>query len=508
MRRTPPDRGAAVSSGELRLDIGHDRRVLGLHLGPVTRHDAARGRHEELLEVPRDVAGVALGVLLLRQLGVNRAAVVAVDVDLLHEREGHAIGSRAELRDLLGGAGLLPHELVAGEADDRETAVAVGLLQALETLVLGGEPALGRNVDEQQRLALVLAQRRVVALEGVDGNVVESHAATLSGTGSCVPGPRRVARMHAVVIRDTQLYWEERDDPVPGDTELLVAVHAAGLNAADLVQRAGFYPAPPGWPADIPGMEFAGEVVAVGRQVTLFTVGDRVMAVVGGGAQATLALVDESHALAVPEVLPWTEAGGFPEVFTTAYDALFRQAELQMGEHVLVSGAAGGVGTAGVQLAARAGAKVTATVRDPARRDAVAALGADVVLAPGDEAAQAPYDVVLELVGAPSLSSVLPHLATWGRVVVIGVGGGGRMEIELMDLMRKRISLGGSTLRARDRREKADVAADMTAHVLPALVAGRLQIPVYETFPLAEAQSAYDHFAAGAKFGKVVLVAP
>jgi NADPH2:quinone reductase len=314
--------------------------------------------------------------------------------------------------------------------------------------------------------------------------------------------------MHAVVIRDTRLQWEERDDPVPGDTELLVAVHAAGLNAADLVQRAGFYPAPPGWPADIPGMEFAGEVVAVGRQVTLFAVGDRVMAVVGGGAQATLALVDESHALAVPEGLPWTEAGGFPEVFTTAYDALFRQAELQMGERVLVSGAAGGVGTAGVQLAAQAGARVTATVRDAARRDAVAALGAEVVLAPGDEAAQAPYDVVLELVGAPSLHNVLPHLATWGRVVVIGVGGGGRMEIELMDLMRKRVSIGGSTLRARSRREKADVAADMAAHVLPALAAGRLRIPVYDTFPLAEAEAAYDHFAAGSKFGKVILLAP
>jgi putative PIG3 family NAD(P)H quinone oxidoreductase len=314
--------------------------------------------------------------------------------------------------------------------------------------------------------------------------------------------------MHAVVIRDTRLHWEERDDPVPGDTELLVAVHAAGLNAADLVQRAGFYPAPPGWPADIPGMEFAGEVVAVGRQVTLYAVGDRVMAVVGGGAQATLALVDESHALAVPEGLPWTEAGGFPEVFTTAYDALFRQAELQMGERVLVSGAAGGVGTAGVQLAAQAGARVTATVRDAARRDAVAALGADVVLAPGDEAAQAPYDVVLELVGAPSLHTVLPHLATWGRVVVIGVGGGGRMEIELMDLMRKRVSIGGSTLRARSRREKADVAADMAAHVLPALAAGRLRIPVYDTFPLPEAEAAYDHFAAGSKFGKVILLAP
>ncbi len=314
--------------------------------------------------------------------------------------------------------------------------------------------------------------------------------------------------MHAVVIRDGQLYWEERDDPVLGDTELLVAVRAAGLNAADLVQRAGFYPAPAGWPADIPGMEFAGEVVAVGRQVTLFSPGDRAMAVVGGGAQATLARVDEMHALRVPEDLPWTEAGGFPEVFTTAYDALFRQADLQMGDRVLVSGAAGGVGTAGVQLAVQAGADVTATVRDPARHDAVAALGAHHVLAPGSEEAQAPYDVVLELVGAPSLTSVLAHLAPWARVVVIGVGGGGRMEVELMQLMQKRASIGGSTLRARSRHEKADVAADVAAHVLPGLVAGRLQVPVCETFPLSEAQHAYDRFGAGGKFGKVVLVAP
>jgi len=274
------------------------------------------------------------------------------------------------------------------------------------------------------------------------------------------------------------------------------------------VQRAGFYPAPPGWPVDIPGMEFAGEVVAVGGHVTLFSPGDRVMAVVGGGAQATLALVDETHALAVPDAVDWTEAGGFPEVFTTAYDALFRQAELRMGDRVLVSGAAGGVGTAGVQLAAQAGATVTATVRDPARHDDVRALGADAVIAPGDEAEQAPYDVVLELVGAPSLSGVLPHLATWARVVVIGVGGGGRMELELMQLMQKRVRIGGSTLRARSRREKADVAADVAAHVLPVLVAGRLQIPVCATFPLPEAQAAYDRFSAGAKFGKVVLVAP
>jgi NADPH:quinone reductase-like Zn-dependent oxidoreductase len=205
--------------------------------------------------------------------------------------------------------------------------------------------------------------------------------------------------VHANVIRNNELYWEEHDDPVPGDTELLVAVQAAGINSADLVQRAGFYPAPPGWPSDIPGMEMAGEVVAVGRGVTLFAPGDRVMALVGGGAQAELAFVDEMHALAVPDGLNWPEAGGFAEAFATAYDAMFTQAGLQMGERVLVSGAAGGVGTAGVQLAAAAGAHLTATVRNPDHHDAVRQLGADVVIEPGKEGDHGPYDVVLELVG-------------------------------------------------------------------------------------------------------------
>ncbi len=313
--------------------------------------------------------------------------------------------------------------------------------------------------------------------------------------------------MHAVVIRDGRLHWEERDDPVPGDTELLVEVKAAGLNGADLVQRAGHYPAPPGWPTDIPGMEMAGEVVAVGRGVTLFGPGDRVMAVVGGGAQATMAFVDESHALAVPASLPWPEAGGFPEVFSTAYDALFTQAGLASGERVLVSGAAGGVGTAGVQLAAVTGAHVVATVRQPDRRAEVAALGANEVVAPGDEAAHGPYDVVLELVGAPSLTAALPAVATGARLVVIGVGGGSRIDLDLFSLMGKRARIGGSTLRARSRREKANVAAGVARHVLPLLASGRLRVPVCATFPLAEAEAAYARFTEGAKLGKVVLVA-
>jgi len=313
--------------------------------------------------------------------------------------------------------------------------------------------------------------------------------------------------MHAVVIRDEELVWEARDDPAPGDTEVLVEVRAAGLNGADLVQRRGFYPAPPGSPPDIPGLELAGEVVALGAQVSGAAVGDRVMAVVGGGAQATLAVVDESHLLAVPEAMSWPEAGGFPEAFSTAHDALFSQAGLRMGERVLVSGAAGGVGTAGVQLAAAAGARVVATVRNPDRRAEVRALGANLVIDPEQVGEHGPYDVVLELVGAASLENVLPHLATGARVTVIGVGSGATISLNLFALMSARARIGGSTLRARSRREKANVAASMTTEVLPLLAAGRIRVPICHTFPMAEADKAYEQFAAGSKLGKIVLTA-
>jgi NADPH:quinone reductase len=314
--------------------------------------------------------------------------------------------------------------------------------------------------------------------------------------------------MDAVVIRDNALHWEERDDPVPGSTELLVSVGAAGLNGADMLQRLGLYPPPPGVPPDIPGMELAGEVVAVGSQVRLFTPGDRVMAVVGGGAQATMAVVDEAHAQRVPDDMAWPEAGGFPEVFWTAYDALFLQAGLTTGERVLVTGAAGGVGTAGVQLAHASGATVVATVRDPARRADVASLGADIVIDPAAVAEHAPYDVILELVGAASLQDVLPHLAKGARVAVVGVGSGATVELNLLQLMAARARIGGATLRARSRTEKANVAAAVSTHVLPLLAAGRITVPVCATFPMADADAAYDRFAAGSKFGKVVLVNP
>jgi len=312
--------------------------------------------------------------------------------------------------------------------------------------------------------------------------------------------------VHAVVIDNGDLRVEERRDPVAGDTEVLVAVKAAGLNGADMLQRRGLYPAPPGAPQDIPGMELAGEVVAIGRQVTSAQPGDRVMAIVGGGAQATMAVVDESHLLAVPPSVSWPEAGGFPEVFTTAYDALFTRCGLSVGERLLVTGAAGGVGAAAVQLGAAAGAAVVASVRDPGRHEDVAALGAAVVIGTEDLAAHGPYDVVLELVGAASLPHALGALATGARVAVIGVGSGARVELDLRTLMGTRATVGGSMLRSRSRAEKAGVAAALRAHVLPLLADGRLRVPVCDTYRLAEAAAAYDRFGAGGKLGKIVLV--
>jgi NADPH:quinone reductase len=311
--------------------------------------------------------------------------------------------------------------------------------------------------------------------------------------------------MHAVVIEEGRLRWLERPDPEPGDRELVVAVRAAGVNGADLSQRAGRYPAPPGWPQDVPGLEMAGEVAAVGARVTRFAVGDRVMALVGGGAQAELAAVDEAHALAVPAGLSWPEAGGFMEAYATAYDALFGQAGLTLGDRVLVTGAAGGVGSAAVQLAALAGAHVVASVRDPARRDEVAALGAAEVVAPGDVTGHGPYDVVLELVGAASLPSALEALALRGRVVVIGVGSGAAVELDLMALMGRRARISASSLRARSSGEKAVLIATLGSLLVPALAAGGLRVPVAATFPLSEAAGAYEHFAAGGKLGKIVL---
>ena len=311
--------------------------------------------------------------------------------------------------------------------------------------------------------------------------------------------------MRAATIRDGEVLVAEHPDPAPGAGELLVRVRAAGINGADILQRKGRYPAPPGSPPDIPGLELAGEVAALGPGAERFSVGDRVMAIVGGGGQAEFAVVHERQLMPVPAALDWPAAGGTPETFTTAHDALFTQAELRPGERLLVHGGAGGVGTAAIQLGRAAGARVSATVRDPAFRERVAALGAETI-DPEGFAAHGPFDVILELIGAPNLPEDLEALALGGRIAVIGVGAGARAEVNLLALMGKRGRIHGSTLRARPLEEKAATARALERHVLPLFESGALTVPVAATFPLEQVAQAYERFAAGGKLGKVVLL--
>jgi NADPH:quinone reductase len=311
--------------------------------------------------------------------------------------------------------------------------------------------------------------------------------------------------MRAVTIRDSNIEIEEHPDPSPGKDEVLVRVRAAGLNGADMMQKRGLYPAPPGWPQDIPGLELAGEVVENGPGATRFDPGDRVMAIVGGGGQAELAVVHERMLMPVPSTLDWPQAGGFPEVFATAHDALFTQAGLQAGERLLVHGGAGGVGTAAIQLGASLGARVTATVRNPDSRDQIAQLGATVIEPDGFEQ-HGPFDVILELVGAPNLGANVDALATSGRIVVIGISAGAKAELNLAKLMYKRGRVMASTMRARPLEEKALMTRGLERHVLPLVERGAIRVPVAETFPLDDAPAAYERFAAGGKLGKLVLL--
>ncbi|HEV2591992.1 MAG TPA: zinc-binding dehydrogenase [Gaiellaceae bacterium] len=287
--------------------------------------------------------------------------------------------------------------------------------------------------------------------------------------------------MRAVVIREGTLVVEERPDPAPEDGQILIAVRAAGVNNADLIQRAGHYPAPPGSPPDIPGLECAG-VTEDGR---------RVMALLGGGGQAEQVVVDARHVLDVPAGLDDIQAGGFMEAFCTAHDALFTQAHLQAGERLLVNGAAGGVGVAAVQLGIDAGAKVTANARH--HHDELRALGAATDVE-GD------YDVILELVGGDNLQQNLLRLATGGRVAIIGTGAGRKAEIDFGPLMAKRGRISASTLRARSADEKAKVVRRLAGLELE-----RFTVPIEATYGLDQVDDAYERFAGPGKFGKIVV---
>jgi NADPH2:quinone reductase len=305
--------------------------------------------------------------------------------------------------------------------------------------------------------------------------------------------------------------------PQPGGDQVLVRVRAAGLNRADILQRRGLYPAPPGAPPDIPGLEFAGEVEAVGPAVLRWKPGMRVMGITGGGAQAECVLAPEGALAEAPDSLDWLAAAALPEVFITAHDALFTQLDLQLGETVLIHAAASGVGTAAVQLAHTAGCQVFGTSRTAEKLEKVRALGLDEAIAvpKGDPDAFAEQilratggrgvNVILDLVGAPYLAANLKALAPLGRLICVGVTAGADAQIDLGILLHKRLRVFGTTLRGRSAPEKAAAVRRFADHVLPLVRSGTLKPVIDSTFKADEIIDAHRRLEGNETFGKVIL---
>jgi len=295
--------------------------------------------------------------------------------------------------------------------------------------------------------------------------------------------------------------------PVPKDGEILIRVIAAGVNRPDLIQRLGYYPAPPGASPTL-GLEVAGEVVkAAGR----WQVGDKVCALLGGGGYAEYAVVDARHALPIPGGLTLIEAAALPETVFTVYANVFEHGGLKAGETLLLHGATSGIGTTAIQMAKAAGATVIATGRGADKAAQALALGADIAVDASTEdfeaiaKAHGGVDVVLDMVGAAYFAKNLEALKTGGRIVYIASLGGGTIEVPIMKVMQKRAVITGSTLRPRDADEKARITAEVERVVWPWVAAGKVKPIVDATFPLAEAAKAHAHLEAGAHVGKVVL---
>lgn len=305
----------------------------------------------------------------------------------------------------------------------------------------------------------------------------------------------------------------EVDDPQPGPEDLLVRVQATALNRADIMQRRGHYPPPQG-ASEVLGLEVAGVVADAGHRVTGWEVGDRVCAVVASGGYAEFALVPAHHALPIPASLDFVQAAAIPEVFTTAWDNVFTRGRLADGERLLVHGGSSGVGTAAIQLARRAGAHVAVTASSDEKLRRCAGLGAEfgidytredfVVRTDGWTGGEG-IDVILDMVGAAYLERNLRALATEGRLVVIGLQQGARAELDLKLLLTRRLTLHGSTLRARTPQEKAAVAQAVRAHVLPGFDDGSLVPVVHRVLDWSQVADAHRVMEEGAHIGKIVL---
>ncbi|MDQ2907628.1 MAG: NAD(P)H-quinone oxidoreductase [Chloroflexota bacterium] len=322
--------------------------------------------------------------------------------------------------------------------------------------------------------------------------------------------------MRAVVITrpgaPEVLQMREVETPEPLGDYVRVRVRASGINRADLLQRAGGYPAPPGSPSDIPGMEFSGEVESVGPLVRAWKPGQRVMGLAGGGAQAEYIVAHEGLLVEIPQNLDFVQAAGVPEVFITAHDALFTQAGLQMGERVLIHAAGSGVGTAAIQLAHAAGATVFGTSRTPQKLERAKELGLHAAISDKDFAAEvqrltgnAGVHVVLDFIGAAYLEQNLAVLAPWGRLVFLATMGGAQAQVNLGMLMSKRIQMRGSTLRTRTLEEKLAATRRFATHVLPLLASGTVKPIIEQVYPMHEIAAAHTAMGENRNFGKLIV---
>jgi putative PIG3 family NAD(P)H quinone oxidoreductase len=314
-----------------------------------------------------------------------------------------------------------------------------------------------------------------------------------------------------------ELEIAEVERPVARADRVRVRVRAAGLNRADILQKRGRYPAPPGVPADVPGLEFAGEVEQMGDEVRMWKMGQRVFGITAGGAQAEYVVVPESHLAEIPDRLSFERAAAVPEVFITAHDALFTQARLEMGERVLIHAVGSGVGIVAAQLARAAGAgAVYGTARTEEKVERAREFGLDEgVAVTGDprvfaEAVRewtrgAGVNVILDLVGASYLEANLDALARCGRMLLVGTLGGASAPLDFRQVMGKRLQLTGTMLRARSTEEKARAVRRFNAHVVPLLARGTLRPVLDAAFALDEARAAYARLESNETFGKVVL---
>jgi NADPH:quinone reductase len=306
---------------------------------------------------------------------------------------------------------------------------------------------------------------------------------------------------------------EDRPTPEPGPGEIRVRVRASGLNRADLLQRMGRYPAPPGAPDDIPGLEYAGEVDASGEGAGLWAVGNRVMGITPGGGHAEFVIVHEREGVRIPKSLSWEEAAAVPEVFMTAYDALFRLLDLKVGENLLIHAVGSGVGTAALQLARAAGAITLGTARTPDKLRRATELGLEHAVHAGHDWPAQVFEAtrgkgvhaVLDLVGGDYVADDLHVLAAGGRVVVVGTMGGATTQIDLSALLSKRAQIIGTVLRSRPLEEKIVLARAFSKRVLPLLSSGRVHPVIDTVFPFGDIAEAHRRMEANDTFGKLVL---